>query len=120
MHKLKKYTLIRTTAMLVMMAYVFIMVAYLFFTPVFQNNGPSGNAGLTVNTQLIYNLIRTNRCMMNDNKPAKSQVKLYAAHFISQKSITGKTPLLLAGNTSALYFLIDHHFAYLSNRVLRI
>jgi hypothetical protein len=107
----------RITATLVMGVYLFIVVAYLFFTPKFQYRHIT-TVRVKTNTQLIYTLIRTNRCMVNENKLTKAKL------FIN-------TPVLLPGSISkplpvriqndlALNFLIDHHFAYLSNRVFRI
>jgi hypothetical protein len=49
--------------------YLFIVVANLFFAPNFNSaTGPDYNPVLKRNTELIYNLFRTDRCPSNESK----------------------------------------------------
>ena len=119
MNKQKSNALIRIISMFVMMVYLLIVAAYLFFTPGFQYKHPSGITKAKPNTQLIYNLIRTNRCMVN-NKPTRITEKQYIIHAIPLKSSENRLPMFRTGNAGAFNCLADHQLAYLSNRVLRI
>ena len=100
--------------------YLFIVVAHLFFTPNFHAGPDFGNNSiLKRNTELIYNLIRTDRSVFDDSKTGKTFTKSYpgfSAWLINIK------PLFVAvhGNSHLSQFLPDHHHAYLSNRVIRI
>ena len=103
--------------MFIMPLYLFIVVAYLFFTPEFQYRQPSGITKAKTNTQLIYTLIRTNRCMMNSSKQNRLPANPPALHAaILNFGVNKKQD----ENDCACNFLINHHFAYLANRVLRI
>jgi hypothetical protein len=110
----------RIMASFVMVMYFFIVVAYLFFTPRFQYKHPSGITKAKTNTQLIYTLIRTNRCMMSNNKLFKVLVKQHVAYASLLKFGINELPFSCVGNAVALTIPADHYPAYLSNRVLRI
>jgi hypothetical protein len=119
--KLKKTShFVQFSTIGLMAVYLFIVVAHLFFTPNFHADPNFGNnPTLKRNTELFYNLIRTDRSVFDDSKTAKSFTKSYpgfSAWLINTK------PLLVAvrGNSHLSQFLPDHHHSYLSNRMIRI
>jgi hypothetical protein len=120
MNKQKSYTVKRIASLLVSAMYLFIVVAYLFFTPKFQYKHPSGITKAKPNTQVIYNLIRTSRCMVGSNKPGRIMVKQHILHAVPLKANTSSPSLYYTSNTRAIGFVADHHSVYLANRVLRI
>lgn len=119
MIKHKRYTPTHVNAMLAMGVYFVITIAYLFFAPKFQYRHISGKIKLKSDTLLIYNLIRTNRCMAN-NKPAKTHTKGLTGKSISKFLSSGKLFALKAENKYCFEPSADHHFSFLFNRVLRI
>lgn len=119
MNKQKNDTVMRVMSTFVMMVYLLIVAAYLFFTPGFQYKHPSGITKAKPDIQFIYALIRTNRCMVN-NKPTRITVKKYIIHAIPLKSFANRLPVFHTGNAGAFNHPADHKLAYLSNRVLRI
>ena len=101
--------------------YVFIAAAHLFFTPGFADgNLLNQNSVLKRNTDLVYNLIRTDRCFSKDSKETVILFKDRPATNPSHS--TDKCSRLLVKATSyySNQFIPDRHFSFLSNRVLRI
>jgi hypothetical protein len=114
----------RITSLMVLLMYFSVVSAHLFFAPKFQYKQLTGKAcSEKNNTQLIYTLIRTNRCMVNDNKVADALAKQFPGFFISLIS-GGSLPVVevkvVNNNFSPVQISPDRHFSYLYNRVLRI
>lgn len=120
MNKQQKYKYVQNITTLVTVLYAFIAVAYLFLAPGFQYRNGTEVSAVKSNTQLIYTLIRTNRCMANDNKQARGAVRAAAHSPIPLLNEKHKISSMQADSMVALNFVIDRHFIYLSNRVLRI
>ena len=121
MRSKKAYSNVRFGTFFLMPSYLFIVVAHLFFAPNFHSGTTLGyNPVLKRNTELIYNLIRTDRCLSNESKTVKTFAKNLPPFSISL--LIKSKPLLntAMGNTGLYQFLPDHHSSYLSNRVIRI
>jgi hypothetical protein len=103
-----------------MAVYLFIVVTHLFFSPNFHAGPHFGNNSiLKRNTELIYNLIRTDRSTFDENKTVKTFTKSYpgsSAWLINTKPFS----VAIHGNSHLSQFLSDHHHSYLANRVIRI
>jgi hypothetical protein len=103
-----------------MAVYLFIVVTHLFFSPNFHADPNLGNNSiLKRNTELIYNLIRTDRSVFDDSKTVKTFTKSYpgfSAWLVNTKPLS----VAIHGNSHLSQFLPDHHHAFLSNRVIRI
>src|SRR5579863_905645 len=113
----------RFEALALTIVYFSIVLGHLFLAPSFQPCSATRRNAVTgknnqKNTELIYNLIRSDRCPWNGNKTLKSPAKtpLTFAHSFAINA-SGTIP---AGNKLLYHFFLDHHFSYLSNRVIRI
>jgi hypothetical protein len=115
----KNYIILRAASYLMTLAYMFIVVAYLFFTPQFQYRRSSGNIKVKSNTQSIYTLIRTSRCMMN-NKSVNVLVKDQIAHTTPLNFGVIDMPSAKVEHVFAFNYRADRQLSYLFNRVLRI
>jgi len=121
MKRLKKHIFIRCAALMVMVVYFFIAVAFLFFAPEFQYARSKADTGrIKTDTQLIYSLIRTSRCIANNNKSEKVLVKQGCGFFIQHLTGMNSLHTLWRNKPYFTFFLPDHHFSYLFCRVLRI
>jgi hypothetical protein len=118
----KAYAHVRFGALILMASYFFITVSCLFFAPRFERDPSQHNntAALKRSTQLIYTLIRTNRCPSNDSKKVKTFARNCSASFISL--LARPQPLQAVANSRdhISQFLSNHHYSYLSNRILRV
>src|ERR1700743_2065041 len=119
--KLKKTSyFVQFSTIGLMVAYLFIVVTHLFFSPNFHEDpNLRNNSILKRNTESIYNLIRTDRSTFGENKNVKTFVKshpVFPAFLITAKPL----PNVIHGNARLSQFLPDHHHAFLSNRVIRI
>lgn len=101
--------------------YLFIVVTHLFFAPLFSDGGNMNhNSVIKRNTEFIYNLIRTDRCLVNESKKAEITAKNHFSPFISLLLNTSTCSHLKTTDYFNCQFISDHHFTYLSNRVLRL
>lgn len=100
--------------------YFFIVVTHLFYAPNFHQDGNDRNQALKKNTEYIYNLIRTDRCLVNESKKSdqggKQLLTTSASNFIKFARIS----FINTDKYFTYQFRSNHHFSYLSNRVLRI
>jgi len=119
MKPVKKYFHFR--AFILMAVYLFIVITHLFFSPQFQADAATGHKQTVKrNAELIYNLIKTDRGLFDESK--KSELSA-TKHLISFTSLSIHRNPLLSAETYNYYncsFKPNHHFSYLSNRVLRI
>ncbi|HEY9002921.1 MAG TPA: hypothetical protein VIM89_16320 [Mucilaginibacter sp.] len=100
--------------------YLFIVVTHLFFAPHFHQGGSDRNLALKKNTEYIFNLIRTDRCLINESKKSDQSGKQLLATFASNFIKFDQISFIKTDNYFAYQFRSNHHFSYLSNRVLRI
>ena len=112
---------IRLGTFLLIPLYLLIVAAHLFFTPNFHSDARVRyNPAFTRNTELIYNLIRTDRCFANEGKKseqsAKKALTTLGLHYATLKPVIVIRPVYYYNHP----FLSDHHFTYLANRILRI
>jgi hypothetical protein len=117
----KKYLLIKLTAFPVLCLYFFIAVACLFLAPGFQYNSARNTKRISTNTQVIYNLIRTSRCVAaNSNQAGKIFAKYSHSSYI--QLLPGPGFLNAVQNRHNLFsdFLPDRHLSYLFYCVIRI
>jgi hypothetical protein len=100
--------------------YLFIVITHLFFTPRFLSGyHPGHNPIVKRNTELIYNLTRTDRCTLDEAKIVKVAAKHHSA-WLASYLYAQRLPDVHAGIFQFFQFLPDHHSSYLSNRILRI
>lgn len=114
---------VRREACALIVVYFSIVLGHLFPAPSFQPSTMMENNAITgknnqKDAQLIYNLIRTDRCTWNGNKTLKVPIEIPLI-FVNSFAVRSRS-FVPAGNTLSYYFLSDHHFSYLSNRMLRI
>ena len=110
----------RFSILLLAVSYLIISSAHLFFAPNFQVNNISGNSSFSkTNSELVYNLIRTNRCLFNDNKNLKTYAGKAPSAFVVHLAYDLSDPVKNLSFKNTI-FKADHHFSYLSNRTLRI
>jgi hypothetical protein len=108
-------------ALILSAAYLFIVVAHLFFAPSFRDNFSGGNRfALKRNNNLIYNLIRTDRCPASDSKNVKSQVKNHTAPFITLLICNKPMPVTASPGNNVARMLRGQQASYLTNHILRI
>ena len=108
----------RLSVLALALVYLFITLAHLFLAPQFRGETIARNNAVSkCNSELIYTLIRTNRCTFSENKTFQAPVKIQPVHFVPYLK-----PILVQGLRVAYvdYFHPDHHFSWLSNRILRI
>jgi hypothetical protein len=103
--------------------YLLIVLGHLFPAPNFGVLGRGDNylqkISRNKSTQLIYNLIRTNRCRADESKTINTQQK--GGSGIQPRVSLGHTMLAIPKRDAFSYvFSPDRHFSYLNNRVLRI
>ena len=114
---------IRFEALALTAVYFSIVLGHLFLAPSFQPCIATGRNAVTgksneKNAELIYNLIRTDRCTWNGNKTIKTTAKNSPAF---ARSLAIPVPSgIPVDHKLSYHFFFDRHFSYLSNRVLRI
>jgi hypothetical protein len=99
--------------------YLFIVVTHLFFAPHFHQ-GDTRNLALKKNTEFIFNLIRTDRCLVNESKKSDQGAKLQLAVSNPNTANFSQTRFTKVADYYNSRFVSDYHFSWLSNRVLRI
>jgi len=102
-----------------MAVYLFIVVTHLFFVPHFRQD-KNNNPALKKTTEFIFNLIRTDRCLINENKKSDPSAKLQLITSVSNSIRFDSVSFVKSNNTFTYQFASNRHFSYLSNRVLRI
>jgi hypothetical protein len=104
---------------ILMTVYLFIVATHLFFVPDFlQDNKVSFT--LKRNSEFLFNLIRTNKCLINENKKSDQAAKLLLSTSVLSNNIFGLASFIKFDNCFTHRFVSNHHFSYLSNRILRI
>jgi hypothetical protein len=107
-------------AFLLVAVYFFIVVTHLFFAPCFHEGENNQNLALKKNTEFIFNLIRTDRCLINESKKPDQSAKLLLTTSVSNFVKFDRLFFMQTDNYFTYQFVFDHHFSYLSNRALRI
>lgn len=121
MKQKKTYPHARFGILVITAMYLFIIASHLFFAPGFRNNiNISHNFFSRRNYELIYNLIRTNRCTFNDNKTNKTYTNKLPAHTILSMAMIKLVKIQIISSSHLSQFVPDQHLCYLSNRILRI
>ncbi|MBS1533042.1 MAG: hypothetical protein JSU01_22265 [Bacteroidetes bacterium] len=114
--------LYRTRVLAFATGYLLIVLGHLFPAPDFgsgvQRHQYLQKGSREKSTQLIYNLIRTDRCRFNENKTAPMRQTSTGILTGIKHSYTLPGSSRLTAFNSA--FLTDRHFSYLNNRTLRI
>ncbi|MBS1522901.1 MAG: hypothetical protein JST50_18015 [Bacteroidetes bacterium] len=100
--------------------YLFIVVTHLFYAPNFHQDGNDRNLALKKNTEYLFNLIRTDRCLINESKKSDQSGKQLFAASVSNFVKFDQVSFMQSDNYFAYQFRSNHHFSYLSNRILRI
>jgi len=117
----KTYPHVHFGALLITAVYLCIVISHLFFAPKFVAvRDPGHNSAFKKNTELFYYLVRNDRSMFNESKPVKMFPKNIPVFFVSILTGAKSLPAILTGNTHLSQFLPDHHYSYLSNRIMRI
>ena len=107
-------------AFLLVAVYLFIAVTHLFFAPRFHEGDNNHNPALKKNTEFIFNLIRTDRCLINESKKSDQSAKLLLTTSVSNFIRFDRVFFTQTDNYFTSQFVSNQHFSWLSNRVLRI
>jgi hypothetical protein len=115
---------IRFEALLLSAVYFIVVLGHLFPAPCFGSGSVPGHDRVAArnsekNTELIYNLIRTDRCPWSGDKTVKTPAKniiIVSSAFARPVAAAS----VAVGPILAYHYFSDHHFTYLSNRSLRI
>jgi hypothetical protein len=120
--KLKKaYPFAYFGALVLMPVYLFIAVTHLYFSPRFWGDLNNDlHTGFKKNTEVIYYLIRNDRSVLNESKPAKSFPKNKRAFVASLLNNVSRSPIKTGDSNGCFCLLPPKYHSYLSNHVIRI